>query len=660
MRYPLVEGQGNFGNIDGDNAAAMRYTEAKLTPFAQALMDGLDDDAVDLRPTYDGEESEPVVMPSAVPNLLANGSSGIAVGMATNIPPHNAGELCDALLHLIKTPKAQIATLVDLIPGPDFPTGGVLVENRETIVEAYRTGRGSLRLRAQWSEEKLGHGQYQIAITEIPYQVQKAKLIERIAALMDEKKLPFLTDIRDESTEDVRIVLEPKSRTVDATQLMEQLFRQTDLETRFGLNMNVLDADGIPKVMDLRAVLQAYLDHRQVVLVRRSKHRLGDIVHRLEMLEGYLIAYLNLDAVIKIIRTEDEPKPKLMKRFGLTDVQAEGILNMRLRSLRKLEEIEIKTEHKRLSDEKKDLNALLKDETRRWKVVADQIRQAKEKFGQKTPLGKRRTALSDAPAAIVVPIEALVEKEPVTVVLSAKGWMRAMKGHRDEIVTGGGDIKFKEGDTFLAAAKAQSTDKILLFGTDGRFYTVAADRLPQGRGFGEPLRLTIDLPNDAEIIGMWVYAREQKFLIVSSVGRGFVVPAEQVFAQTKNGKQSLNLAEGEKARVCTPIPGSSGTGADLLSGKPPDSVAIIGENRKLLIFPLKEIPEMARGRGVILQRYKDGGTADAKVFNLKEGLSWKSGDRERTETDLKDWIGMRAQAGRLPPKGFSRDEKPFN
>ncbi len=660
VRYPLVEGQGNFGNIDGDNAAAMRYTEAKLTPFAQALMDGLDDDAVDLRPTYDGEESEPVVMPSAVPNLLANGSSGIAVGMATNIPPHNAGELCDALLHLIKTPKAQIATLVDLIPGPDFPTGGVLVENRETIVEAYRTGRGSLRLRAQWSEEKLGHGQYQIAITEIPYQVQKAKLIERIAALMDEKKLPFLTDIRDESTEDVRIVLEPKSRTVDATQLMEQLFRQTDLETRFGLNMNVLDADGIPKVMDLRAVLQAYLDHRQVVLVRRSKHRLGDIVHRLEMLEGYLIAYLNLDAVIKIIRTEDEPKPKLMKRFGLTDVQAEGILNMRLRSLRKLEEIEIKTEHKRLSDEKKDLNALLKDETRRWKVVADQIRQAKEKFGQKTPLGKRRTALSDAPAAIVVPIEALVEKEPVTVVLSAKGWMRAMKGHRDEIVTGGGDIKFKEGDTFLAAAKAQSTDKILLFGTDGRFYTVAADRLPQGRGFGEPLRLTIDLPNDAEIIGMWVYAREQKFLIVSSVGRGFVVPAEQVFAQTKNGKQSLNLAEGEKARVCTPIPGSSGTGADLLSGKPPDSVAIIGENRKLLIFPLKEIPEMARGRGVILQRYKDGGTADAKVFNLKEGLSWKSGDRERTETDLKDWIGMRAQAGRLPPKGFSRDEKPFN
>ncbi|MBY0509329.1 MAG: DNA topoisomerase IV subunit A [Rhodospirillaceae bacterium] len=660
VRYPLVEGQGNFGNIDGDNAAAMRYTEAKLTPFAQALMDGLDDDAVDLRPTYDGEESEPVVMPAAVPNLLANGASGIAVGMATNIPPHNVGELCDALLHLIKTPKAQIATLVEMIPGPDFPTGGVLVENRETIVEAYKTGRGSFRLRARWKEEKLDRGQYQIILTEIPYQVQKAKLIERIAALMDEKKLPFLADIRDESTEEVRVVLEPKSRTVDATQLMEQLFRQTDLEIRFGLNMNVLDADGIPKVMDLRGVLQAYLDHRQVVLVRRSKHRLAEIVHRLEILEGYLIAYLNLDEVIHIIRTEDEPKPKLMKKFSLTDTQAEAILNMRLRSLRKLEEMEIKGEHKKLSDEKKELTGLLKDDDKQWKAIADQVKLAREKFGQKTPLGKRRTELADAPKVELAPIESLVEKEPVTVILSAKGWIRAVKGHKDDVVAGGADLKFKEGDAFLAAVKAQTTDKVLMFGSDGRFYTIAADRLPAGRGFGEPIRLHFELPNDADILGMWVYAGAQKFLVVSSAGRGFVVPAEQVFAQTKNGKQCLNLAEGEKAVVCTPIPGTAGTGDDLLAGKPADSVAIIGENRKLLIFPLSDVPEMGRGRGVILQKYKDGGTADAKVFNYKEGLTWKSGGRERTETDLKDWKGERAQAGRLPPKGFSREDKPFN
>ncbi len=660
VRYPLVEGQGNFGNIDGDNAAAMRYTEAKLTPFAQALMEGLDDDAVDLRPTYDGEESEPVVMPAAVPNLLANGSSGIAVGMATNIPPHNVGELCDALLHLIKTPKAQIGTLVDMIPGPDFPTGGVLVESRETIVEAYKTGRGSLRLRAKWREEKLDRGQYQIVITEVPYQVQKAKLIERIAALMDEKKLPFLADIRDESTEEVRVVLEPKSRTVDSTQLMEQLFRQTDLEIRFGLNMNVLGADGIPRVMDLREVLQAYLDHRQVVLVRRSKHRMAQITARLEMLEGYLIAYLNLDAVIKIIRTEDEPKPKLMKRFNLTDNQAEGILNMRLRSLRKLEEMEIKTEHNTLSDEKQELSSLLKSEDRQWQAIAAQVKEARDKFGAKTPLGKRRTELGDAPTAVIVPIEQLVEKEPVTVILSAKGWIRAMKGHKDDIVAGNADLKFKEGDAFLAATRAQSTDKMLMFASDGRFYTIAADRLPQGRGFGEPIRLLVDLPNDADIVGMWVYAPAQKFLVVSTAGRGFIVKAEDVFAQTKNGKLCLNLAEGEKGRVCAPIPGTSGTGADLLAGKPADSVAIIGDNRKLLIFKLAEVPEMARGRGVILQRYKDGGTADAKVFNLKEGLSWKSGDRERVETDLKDWVGERAQAGRLPPKGFSREDRPFS
>ncbi len=652
VRYPLVEGQGNFGNIDGDNAAAMRYTEAKLTPFAQALMDGLDDDAVDLRPTYDGEESEPVVMPSAVPNLLANGSSGIAVGMATNIPPHNVGELCDALLHLIKTPKAQISTLVEMIKGPDFPTGGVLVENQETIIEAYRTGRGSFRLRAKWSTEDMGRGTYQIVITEIPYQVQKAKLIESIATLMEEKKLPFLADVRDESTEDVRLVLEPKSRTVEAEQLMEQLFRQTALEIRFGLNMNVLDADSIPKVMDLRGVLQAYLDHRRVVLVRRSKHRLAEITHRLEILEGYLICYLNLDEVIHIIRTEDEPKQKLMKKFNLTDVQADAILNMRLRSLRKLEEMEIKTEHKGLSAEKKQLNTLLKDEDLQWSAIADQVKATKAQFGQKTPLGKRRTELGVAPTAVVVAIESLIEKEPLTVVLSAKGWIRTMKGHRDDV----SDQKFKEGDQLLAALKAQSTDKILLFGSDGRFYAIAADRLPAGRGFGEPTRLMIDLPNDAEIVGMFVFDRAQKYLVVSSAGRGFIAPAEEIFAQTKAGKQALNLTAGEKAVVCAPVLSSG----DLVAGGDADSVAIIGDNRKLLIFPLKEIPEMSRGRGVILQRYKDGGTADAKVFRLKAGLTWKSGDRERVETDLKDWVGERAQAGRLPPKGFSREDRPFS
>ncbi len=658
VRYPLVDGQGNFGNIDGDNPAAMRYTESKLTDFAWALMDGLDEDAVDFRPTYDGEESEPVVMPSAVPNLLANGSAGIAVGMATNIPPHNVGELCDALLHLIKTPKAQVGTLIDMVKGPDFPTGGVLVENRETIVEAYRTGRGSLRVRAKWAEEKLDRGQYQIVITEIPYQVQKSKLIERIAALMEEKKLPFLADIRDESTEEVRVILEPKSRTVDATQLMEQLFRQTDLEIRFGINMNVLDGTGIPRVMDLREMLQAYLDHRQVVLLRRSKNRLAEIVRRLEILEGYLIAYLNLDEVIRIIRTEDEPKPKLMKKFGLNDTQAEAILNMRLRSLRKLEEMEIRGEHKELTAERKDLNALIKDEDLQWKAIADQVKEVKKKFGGATPLGKRRTALADAPTAVVVPLESMMEKEPVTVILSAKGWIRAMKGHREDLATS--ELKFKEGDSFKYAAKAMSTDKILLVGSDGRFYAVACDRLPQGRGFGEPIRLMIDLPNDAEIIHATVYAREQKFLVVSNAGRGFVVKAEDAFAQTKNGRLVLNLAEGEKGVVCAPIPGTSGTGDDLLTGKPADSIAIIGENRKLLIFPLKDVPEMARGRGVILQKYKDGGTADAKVFTLKEGLTWKSGDRERTETDLRDWVGDRAQAGRLPPKGFTRDDKPFS
>ncbi|MBT4739807.1 MAG: DNA topoisomerase IV subunit A, partial [Rhodospirillaceae bacterium] len=629
VRYPLVEGQGNFGNIDGDNAAAMRYTEARLTRYAIALMDGLDEDGADFRPTYDGEEHEPLVMPAAVPNLLANGSSGIAVGMATNIPPHNVGELCDALIHMADVrkkdpkkakqtggrPEILDATLLKYIPGPDFPTGGILAESKEAIAEAYRTGRGSFRVRARYEVEKLDRGQFDIIVTEMPYQVQKAKLIERIAELMEARKLPFLADIRDESTEDVRLVLEPKSRTVDPDMLMEQLFRQTDLEIRFSLNLNVLCADGVPRVQNLREVLQAYLDHRQDVLQRRSAHRLAKIEHRLEVLEGYLIAYLNLDEVIKIIRQKDEPKPVLMKRFKLTDVQAEAILNMRLRSLRKLEEMEIQGEHDKLSKEMKGLKALLKDASQQWASIGEQLREAKKDFGQDTPLGKRRTELGDAPSAVVVPIEALVEKEPITVVLSSKGWIRALKGHREDI----SDVKFKDGDDWDFSLQATTVDKILFFGSDGRFYTIPGDRLPQGRGFGEPLRLMIDLPNDATVVEMKVWEKDGRLLVASSGGRGFVVPEEHVFGQTKNGKQVLNLGKGEKAKTCHTMEDDD------------DHIAVVGKNRKLIIFPLEDMPEMTRGRGVILQRYKDGELSDAKSFILSEGLTWMTGGRQRTE-----------------------------
>jgi len=651
VRYPLVEGQGNFGNIDGDNAAAMRYTEARLTPYAIALMEGLDEDASDYRPTYDGEEHEPVVMPAAVPNLLANGAAGIAVGMATNIPPHNVGEVCDALIHMSSVrqkdpkkaqqkggrPEILDATLMKYIPGPDFPTGGVLAEDASTIAEAYKTGRGSFRVRARYEIEKHSRGQFSIIITEMPYQVQKAKVIERIAELMEQRKLPFLADVRDESAEDVRIVLEPKSRSVEPETLMEQIFRQTDLEVRFGLNMNVLCSDGVPRVQSLREVLQAYLDHRRDVLVRRSKHRLDKIKHRLEVLEGYLIAYLNLDEVIKIIREKDEPKPALIKRFKLTDVQAEAILNMRLRSLRKLEEMEIKREHDSLSKEMKALNALLRDPKKQWSAIGDQLKETKKAFGQGTPLGKRRTELGEAPTAVVVPIEALVEKEPITVVLSTKGWIRALKGHRDDI----SDLKFKEGDNWEFALPATTVDKIVFFGTDGRFYTIPGDRLPQGRGYGEPLRLMVDLPNDAKVVEMKVWEKEGKLLVASSAGRGFIVPEEQVFAQTKNGKQVLNLAKGETARACFPMEEGD------------DHAAVVGQNRKLIIFPLEEIPEMNRGRGVILQKYKDGGLSDIKSFVLEDGLTWQTGDRQRTEEDLRAWMGKRAQAGRIAPRGFS-------
>jgi topoisomerase-4 subunit A len=642
VRYPLVDGQGNFGNIDGDNAAAMRYTEARLTGVASALLEGIDEDAVDFRSTYDGEESEPLVLPAAFPNLLANGSTGIAVGMATSIPPHNAGELCDALLHLIKFPKATVAKLVDFIPGPDFPTGGVLCEPRAAIAEAYKVGRGAFRLRAQWESEDIGRGQWQVVVTEIPWQVQKSRMIERIASLMEAKKIPLLADIRDESDENVRLVLEPRSRNIEPDHLMAQLFQHTDLEARISLNLNVLDANQTPRVMNLREVLQAFLDHRHVVLKRVTTYRLGKIEARLEILEGYLAAYRNLDLVIKIIREEDEPKPKLMKALKINDVQAEAILNMRLRALRKLEENVIKAEHTKLTSEAKDLRALLRNEKKRWGLIADEIKAMRERFGIKTELGKRRTEIGDAPSAVVIPIDIAIEKEPVTVICSAKGWIRGFKGH----LAPDAEIKYKEGDGPGYRLHAETTDKILVFATNGRFYTLGCDKLPPGRGNGEPVRLMVDLSNDHEIVQILVHQAGRKLLVASSDGRGFMVPEDEIVAQTRGGKQVLNVKGEIEAISCTPVAG--------------DSVAVIGDNRKLLIFPVADLSEMTRGRGVKLQAYRDGGLADVTTFNRKDGLSWAQGDRTRTETDLTAWLGKRAQAGRLPPRGFPKKPKAFS
>ncbi|HTO84953.1 MAG TPA: DNA topoisomerase IV subunit A [Methylomirabilota bacterium] len=639
QRYPLVDGQGNFGNIDGDNAAAMRYTEARLTEIAALLLEGIDEDSVDFRPSYDARNEEPIVLPAAFPNLLANGAQGIAVGMATSIPPHNIGEICDALLHLIKFPKATVAKLVELMPGPDFPTGGVLVESRDTIVEAYRSGRGSLRIRAKWTKEQLKGGTWQIVVTEIPYQVQKSRLIEKIAELLQEKKLALLADVHDQSTTDVRIVLEPKSRNVDPDMLMESLFRQTDLEIRFGLNMNLLDAGNTPRVMALPEVLRAYLDHRQVVLQRRTRHRLAEIEKRIEILDGYIIAYLNIDEVIRIIRREDEPKPVMMKKWKLTDLQADAILNMRLKALRKLEEMEIRREREGLLAEQKDLKGLLKDEDRQWKKIAADVAELKKRFGPATALGKRRTELADAPSAVIIPMEAVVEREPVTIVCSDKGWIRALKGTVPE----SDDIKYKEGDRGRFFLPAETTDKLLVFGTNGRFYTIGVDKLPGGRGHGEPIRLMIDLGNDQEIVTLLVHKPGRKLVVAAYDGRGFVVPEEEVVAQTRGGKQVLNLAEGVEAAACVPLEG--------------DHVAVMGENRKMIIFPIAELPEMTRGRGVTLQKYKDGGLSDVKTFNLEEGLTWRLGEKTRTETALRDWVGKRAQAGRLPPQGFPKSNK---
>jgi topoisomerase-4 subunit A len=642
VRYPMVDGQGNFGSIDGDNAAAMRYTESRMTEVAEALLDGIDEDTVDFRPTYDETNKEPVVLPAAFPNLLANGSSGIAVGMATNIPPHNADELCAAALHLIKHPNATVEKLVDFMPGPDFPTGGVIVDSREQIVEAYKTGRGSFRIRAKWVKEELGRGGYQIVITEIPYQVQKNKLEAAIADLIIQKKLPLLDDIRDESAEDIRLVLVPKSRTVDPVILMEQLFRLTDLETRFGLNMNVLSGGQIPNVLSVREVLQQWLEHRIEVLVRRSNFRLKKIEHRLEVLDGYLIAYLNIDEVIRIVRFEDDPKAKLIAKFKLTEVQADAILNLRLKSLSKLEEMEIKAEHDRLSGERRDLQKLLKSDDLQWQKVADQIKATRDTYSKKTALNRRRTSFADAPNIDIDLDAALIEKEPITVILSEKGWIRALKGHQDDLAK----VDFKQGDKLKRGLKAHTTDKILLFATNGKFYTLEASALPGGRGHGEPLRLMVDIEQNHDFAEAFIHQSDRKLLVASSGGYGFVVPESEVVAATRKGKQVLNVSEPDEARLVVPVDG--------------DHVAVVGENRKLLIFRLSELNEMTRGKGVILFRSRDGGISDVRVFAKSDGLTWLD-SAGRTFTlewrELKDWVGLRAQTGRMVPRGFPKSNR---
>ena len=642
-RYPLVDGQGNFGNIDGDNAAAYRYTEARLTEVARLLLEGIDEDAVDFRPNYDGVTHEPVVLPAAFPNLLANGAQGIAVGMATSIPPHNVAELCDAALYLIEQPKARTRTLLKYVLGPDFPTGGLVVDPPEVIAEAYATGRGSFRLRARWKTEETGHGTYQIVVTEIPWQVQKMRLVERIAELINERKLPLLADMRDESAEDVRLVFEPRSRSVDPALLMESLFKLTELETRVPLNLNVLLRGRIPKVVGLAEALGEWLTHRRDVLLRRSRHRLAQIEHRLEVLGGYLVAYLNLDKVIKIIRKEDEPKPVLMKSFKLSDVQADAILNMRLRNLRRLEEMEIRQEDKTLRAEKKSIEDLLRSEKQQWKKISDEVRAVRDRFGPKTPLGKRRTGFAQAPAHDEAAIEqALVEREPITVVVSDKGWIRALRGQVADL----SGLSFKADDSLKLAFFAETTSKLLVFATNGRFYTIEAAKLPGGRGHGEPIRLFIDLEQEADIISVFRYQGGRKLLAASRQGRGFIAPEDECVANTRKGKQVLNVKAPDAGRAVAPVEG--------------DLVAAIGENRKMVIFPIEHVPEMTRGRGVRLQRYRDGGLSDIKTFEVEKGLSWADSAGRIFNLSLKelgDWRGNRADAGRLAPKGFPKTNR---
>ena len=633
MRYRLVDGQGNFGNIDGDNAAAMRYTEARMTEVAQLLLDGIDEDTVDFRPTYDGESEEPCLLPAGIPNLLANGAQGIAVGMATSIPPHNVTELADAALHLIKHPNASVDTLMGYVRGPDFPTGGILVEPADSIREAYATGRGGFRVRARWSVEKEKGGAWQVVVTEIPYQVQKSRLIERMADMLQAKKLPFLADIRDESAEDLRIVLEPKSRRLEPEVVMESLFKLTDLETRVPLNLNVLDSDGRPGVMSLRETLNAWLAHRREVLVRRSNFRLGKIALRLEVLEGYLVVYLNLDEVIAIIREAESPRARLMERFELTETQANAILDMRLRSLRRLEEMALKSEREQLITEQEELTALVGDETLQWQRITGEIRDMKSVFAKSDA---RRTDCAEAPDIDVDAAEILVEREPITVICSKNGWIRAMKGHQDLEA----EYKFKEGDGPAFILHAETTDKILLFAENGRFYTLSGDKLPRGRGFGEPVSLMVDLPADVDIVRL-LKAEGKRMLVAASTGHGLLVPTEAALAQTRSGKQVLNISGTARAVACCVAEG--------------DMVASVGMNRKLLVFPIDEVPEMTRGKGVILQRFKDGGLADVTVYFAEAGLSWKAGGgRTRTEPDMSEWLGKRAGTGKMPPTGFPR------
>jgi topoisomerase-4 subunit A len=640
-RYPLVDGQGNFGNIDGDNAAAYRYTEARMTEVARLLLQGIDEDAVPFRPNYDGQDEEPIVLPGAFPNLLANGAQGIAVGMATSIPPHNAAELCAAAIHLIDDPKAGLAALMAHVPGPDFPTGGIIVEPAASLAETYRTGRGAIRLRARWRREETGRGTYVVVVTEIPYLVQKGRLIEKIAELLNEKKLPLLADIRDESAEDIRIVLEPRARNVEPEFLMEALFRLTELETRFPVNLNVLIDGKVPKVVGLAEALGAFLDHRRAVLIARSRWRLGKIEARLEILSGLIIAFLNLDEVIRIIREEDEPKPVLMRRFEISDVQANAILDTRLRQLRRLEEMELRKEHAELAEEKGQIEALLGSEAKQWKTVKWEIGEIAKAFSKQTPLGRRRSDFGAMTEIAGDFAEALIEREPITVVVTEKGWIRALKGHQVELAT----LQFKGDDTLAFAFPTETTAKIILVATDGKAFTLDASKLPGGRGFGEPIRLMVDLDTDAAIIAAFPFMPGQKRLVVARDARGFVVPAEDLLATTRKGRQVMNVDDA-RLWLAAPVAG--------------DMVAIVGENRKLLVFPLSEVPEMPRGKGVRLQRYKEGGIADIKTFAAETGLTWLD-SAGRTFSlkgeDLTEWLGHRAEAGRLPPKGFPRSNR---
>jgi topoisomerase-4 subunit A len=647
LRYPLVDGQGNFGNVDGDNAAAMRYTEARLTAAAGELMAGLDEGTVAFRPTYNGEEEEPEVFPGLFPNLLANGASGIAVGMATSIPPHNVAELIDAAVHLIDDPDAEEAALLAWVAGPDFPTGGVLVDSAEAIALAYATGRGAFRVRARWTIEKGAQGSWTAVVSEIPYQVPKGKLIEQIAGLIADKKLPILADIRDESDEAIRIVIEPRSRAVDPDVLMESLFRLTDLESRLSLNLNVLDASRTPKVMSLKEVLGHWVGFQLEVLVKRAEHRVRKIEDRLELLEGYLIAFLNLDRVIEIIRTEDEPKPVMTDEFGLTDRQAEAILNMRLRSLRRLEEMQLKGERDDLVKEREALSQLIESPARQRTRLKKDLAALRVKYGPETAIGRRRTLIEEAAPARDIPLEAMIEREPITVILSKRGWIRAMRGHVE--LTNAEALKFKEGDELaFPLLHAHTTDKILLASSDGRFYTLAADRLPGGRGFGEPVKLMVDIESEGNVVALLRAGAAEKLLLASSDGRGFLTSTVGAVAETRKGKQIVNLRPGATLKVVRPLkPG-------------PDYVAVIGENRKMVVYPLAELPEMGRGQGVQLQRYRDGGLADVTAFTFAEGLSWAMGGetgRTRTETEIGAWRTARGAAGRMPPQGFPRDNR---